>query len=56
LFPYLRNPKPEIRVALLGVLGQIGREEARPYIQPLTRDGNAEVEQAAVDALRLLNP
>lgn len=56
MFPHLRNPKPKVRAALLEVLGRIGSEEARPYIQPLTQDGNTEVMQAAVDALRGLNP
>lgn len=55
LYPYLRNPDPDIRARLLGVMGRIGLPEARPYVQPLTQDPNNRVVEAAVEALRRLN-
>lgn len=55
LFPHLRNPDPDIRARLLGVMGRIGAPEARPYVQPLTQDPNTRVMEAAVDAMRRLN-
>ena len=56
MYPYLRNPKAEIRTKLLRVLGDVGEAEARPYIQPLTEDPNMDVMQEAVSALRKLTP
>ena len=56
IYPYLRNPKPEIRTKLLRVLGDVGEADARPYIQPLTEDPNMDVMQEAVSALRKLMP
>lgn len=56
LFPHLRNPNPDIRARLLGVMGRIGRAEARPYVEPLTRDPETRVMEAAVDAMRRLEP
>jgi len=56
LYPYLRSPKPEIRVRLVRVLGEIGEAEAQPHIQPLTEDSNMDVMEEALEALRNLNP
>ena len=56
MFPHLRNPDPDIRAKLLSVLGRVGSVDARPYIEPLTRDQDTRVMEAAVDALRRLNP
>jgi len=55
LFPHLRNPNPDIRANLLGVMGRIGLPEARPYVQPLTQDPETRVMEAAVEAMRRLN-
>lgn len=52
IYPHLRNPDPDIRERLLGVLGRVGNPDSRPYIQPLTQDRNADVAAAAVAALR----
>ena len=56
MFPHLRNPDPDIRAKLLGVMGRIGSSEARPYVQPLTQDQDTRVMEAAVEAMRRLNP
>lgn len=55
LFPHLRNPDPDIRARLVGVMGRIGSPEARPYVQPLTQDRDTRVMEAAVEAMRRLN-
>jgi hypothetical protein len=55
LFPHLRNPDTDIRAKLLGVMGRIGLPEARPYVEPLVRDPNTRVAEAAVEAMRRLN-
>ncbi len=55
-YPHLRNSNSDIRAKLVGVVGQIGLSESRPYIQPLTEDPDDDVVEAAVEALRNLAP
>ncbi len=54
IYLHLRNPDADVRERLVRVLGRIGNPEARPHVEPLTMDRDADVAAAAVAALRQL--
>lgn len=52
LYPYLRSKSGKVRERLAEVLGRVGDEAAVSQLQPLTKDRNANVASAAVQAIR----
>lgn len=56
LLPRLQEPNPEVREALVDVLGAVGDESAVATLQPLTKDHDASVAAAAKRAVARLQP
>jgi HEAT repeat protein len=54
LYPYLRDPDPLVRGEVAGVLGDIGGSAAVPVIEPLRRDPDPRVVDAATLAVERL--
>ncbi len=52
----LEGAEDEVRLAIAGVLGRIGRHEDDELVARLLRDPNARVRRAAVEALSRLEP
>ena len=51
LLPRLQEPDPDIREAMVDVLGVIGNESTLPALQAATKDGDASVASAAKRAI-----
>lgn len=56
VMPYLKDPNLRVKIAAVGVLGDIGSEKALPAIRELAKDKNKEVRQAARAAWRAIAP
>ena len=51
VLPRTQEPDPDVREALIDVLGVIGNESTLPALQAATKDGDASVAAAAKRAL-----
>jgi HEAT repeat protein len=52
LYPYLGSSSAKVRERLCSVLGQIGDPSTLPQVEPLARDKNSDVAEAANQAVR----